>query len=222
MAVKKDAINIAPFVDILLVLFVILVAASSFSSSKSLDSKIEHLKSKLLDKDKEIRSLKLKLKSEKEKSVLESKWLKKHLKELKEKNGSLAKNLKKHKEKVSLLRKELESIKKKKSENKRTGVDEKIVKRLKSENKRLEKIIENLQKRLENAGNPVTINIYPSGEFEVNGVKVRKKELKKFIEIFKPNIHVYWPKNITPKAEVSLDLLKDWYEKSGGVFRWRR
>ncbi len=222
MAVKKDAINIAPFVDILLVLFVILVAASSFSDSKSLDSKIEHLKSNLLDKDKEIRSLKQKLKSEKDKSVLELKGLKKRLKKLEERNNSLAKNLKKYREKESLLKKELESIKKKKPEHKRTGVDEKIVKRLKSENKRLEKIVENLQKRLENAGNAVSIYVYPSGEFEVNGVKVKKKELKKFIEIFKPNINVYWPKHITPKAEVSLELLKDWYEKSGGVFKWRR
>ena len=221
MAVKKDAINIAPFVDILLVLFVILVAASNFSDTKSLENKLENIKEKLLDKDKKIETLKEKLKSVKENSVLKLKELKQRLKEQEAKNKTLAKSLKKYKENENFLKREIEVLKKREYEHTKKDVDEAVIKKLKNENRRLEKIVNDLQKRLENTSKPLDIYIYPNGQFEVNGVKVKKREMKKIIEIIKPNISVFWPKNITPKARISLELLKEWYEENGGVFKWR-
>lgn len=203
---KRDAINIAPFVDILLVLFVILIVTSNFADVADVaDVNVTEQKIKI----KELTNLL----SEKELLI----------KELIDKTTNLEKALKSKNVGYSQLSDKLSTLKQKNKtllsklqlKNDQKSYKSRIL-RLNETIKRLEKENQKLKEEKEKAmtaGLPITIGV--DGNFYIGKSKIGKYKLYRFIKDYKIPFTVYSFKS-SKNSMKKYQEFKIWYETTTG------
>ena len=212
---KRDAINIAPFVDILLVLFVILIVTSNFAdvveppdvNITEQKIKIKELTNLLSKKELLVQELTDKIKKLEKVSSDKDKLLSSKIKELEKALKSKETKYNQLSDKLSTLKQENKSLLSKlQSKNE-------IIKRLEKENQKLKK---EKEKAL-SAGLPIFIgndgNFYLGRQSLKN--KINKYSLYRFIEKYKPPFTAYYNTN-SKHSTKSYQEFKIWYETNLG------
>ena len=230
---KRDAINIAPFVDILLVLFVILIVTSNFADVAEVTDvnvteqkiKIKELTNLLSKKELLIQELTGKTKELEKVSLNKDKFLSNKIKELEKALKSKETKYSQLSDKLSTLKQENKSLLSK-LQSKRDSSNQDYyyktkISRLNETIRRLEKENQKLReekKRALSAGLPIFIgndgNFYLGKQSLKN--KISKYSLYRFIEKYKPPFTAYYNTSSRHSAK-SYQEFKIWYEtKIGG------